>query len=118
MQSGRTVVSDNFFTSLPLAFQLKVRGMSIVGTMRANKPCIPKQLRPNPADTIGAPRYAFSPDATLLSVVTKKNKSVYILSTIHDERAQVELTPAQIAKERRTGIPAVPKEVINDFYNK
>ena len=39
--SGRNVTCDNFFTSLPLAEQLHSKGLSVVGTMRSNKPEIP-----------------------------------------------------------------------------
>lgn len=101
-QSGLNVTTDNFFTSLPLATQLKTRGMSIVGTLRSNKPYIPRELKPNRTDDIGTHRYAFSKDATLLSVVTRKNKSVYLLSTMHYTRATNE-----------NG-----KEEINQYYNK
>lgn len=102
-QSGINVTTDNFFTSLPLANRLQVRGISLVGTLRQNKAYIPKELRPNPTDDIGTPRYGFNKNGTLLSVVTKKNKCVFLLSTMHYTR----------------GEPAINgKEEINDFYNK
>lgn len=97
------MTTDNFFTSLQLANQLRVRGMSLVGTLRQNKPYIPKELKPNPTDDKGTPRYAFNKDGTLLSVVTKKNKCVFIMSTLHYSRGQPALNG---------------KEEINDYYNK
>ncbi len=41
---GRTMVCDNFFTSLSLAEELRQRKMTLVGTIRKNKPELPPIL--------------------------------------------------------------------------
>ena len=41
--SGRNITMDNFFTSLPLAKSLLSWKLTIVGTLRNNKPYIPKR---------------------------------------------------------------------------
>jgi hypothetical protein len=41
----RTVTTDNFFTSFPLASKLKTENTYLVGTLRSNKKEIPKKFR-------------------------------------------------------------------------
>ena len=43
MTEGRTVVCDNWFTSLHLAQSLRLRDMHLVGTIRMNKPYLPSK---------------------------------------------------------------------------
>lgn len=74
--SGRNVTTDNFFTSLSLANNLRIGGLSLVGTMRSNKSSIPCELRPNPSDQIGEARYGFQKNTTL--VVSLAIKRLFI----------------------------------------
>ncbi|GBP09225.1 PiggyBac transposable element-derived protein 4 [Eumeta japonica] len=46
--SGRTIVADNFFTSLEGAKRLAKLGLAFVGTIRSNKKCIPMEMRKHP----------------------------------------------------------------------
>lgn len=41
LHSGRNIVMDNFFTSVPLAESLLTKHTTLVGTIRRNKPDIP-----------------------------------------------------------------------------
>lgn len=44
LRSGRNIVTDNFFTSIQLAEDLLIDHTTLVGTIRKNKPDIPKQM--------------------------------------------------------------------------
>ena len=59
--------------------------LTLVETMRQNKTCTPKQLKPTPTEAIGSVKYAFQVENTLLSVKIKRNKNVYILSSMHHD---------------------------------
>lgn len=85
--SGRNITMDNFFTSLPLAKHLLSWQLSVVGTLRKNKPYIPLQMtsvknRPQYSSVFG-----FNEKVTLCSYVPKKNKTVILLSTMHNDAA-------------------------------
>ena len=42
--TNRNITTDNYYTSIPLANKLKSRQLTLVGTMKKNKRCIPKQM--------------------------------------------------------------------------
>ena len=77
---------DNYYTSIPLVMELKSRKLTLVGTMKKNKACIPPSFLAK-ADE-GTVQYAFDHENnfTLLSVAPKKNKRVVFLSTVHSEK--------------------------------
>ncbi|CAI5657548.1 unnamed protein product [Oreochromis niloticus] len=97
---GRNVTCDNFFTSRELADRLfRERGHTVLGTLRANRPEIPRELRCVKGRAVGsvesvvlagsAPRGGGGggggggrgPDTIILSYVAKKNKNVLLLTT-------------------------------------
>ena len=87
--------TDNYYTSVPLAMELKSRKLTLVGTMKKNKACIPSSFLVK-ADE-GTVQYAFdhANNFTLLSVATnkkKKNKRAVFLSTMHSEKKRDEDT--------------------------
>ena len=43
-KSGRNITSDNFFTNLSLAQKLFQKTLTLVGTMRKNKPALPMKF--------------------------------------------------------------------------
>jgi hypothetical protein len=100
--TNRNITTDNYYTSIPLAMELKSRKLTLVGTMKKNKACIPPSFLAK-ADE-GRVQYEFdhANNFTLLSVAPKKNKRVVFLSTVHSEKKT----------EEDTG-----KEEINLFYN-
>lgn len=82
--SGRNIVMDNFFTTLPLARLLITWDLSIVGTLKKNKPYIPREMLPSKSREIYSSLFGFSEDnVTICSYVPKKNKSVLLMSTQH-----------------------------------
>lgn len=87
LKSGRNIVMDNFFTSVPLATNLLSQNTTIVGTIRKNKPDIPSQLTDSKGREENSTIFAFSDQLTLVSYVPKKKKVVTLLSTMHHDCA-------------------------------
>ncbi|XP_064841881.1 piggyBac transposable element-derived protein 4-like [Oncorhynchus masou masou] len=83
--SGRNVTCDNFFTSYDLGQWLLERNLTMVGTVRKNKAELPPALLESRGRQVLSSRFAFTPTATLVSYLAKKNKNVLLLSTLHTE---------------------------------
>ena len=49
MNTGRNVTTDNFFTSIPLAQSLMSNGLTLLGTLKANKPQVPPEFQKDKA---------------------------------------------------------------------
>lgn len=82
--SGRTVISDNFFTTLEGAKRLANIGLSFVGTIRSNKKCVPKEMKKDPSRPVFSTLFGFHENlVSICSYVPKKNKAVNLLSTMH-----------------------------------
>ena len=86
--TSRNITIDNYYTSIPLAMELKSPKFTLVGSMKKNKACILPDFFKK-ADE-GAVQYAFdnTNNITLLSVTPKKNKKVVFLSTKHSEKKE------------------------------
>lgn len=99
--TNRNVTTDNYYTSIPLAKELKSRKLTLVGTLKKNKTCIPPCFLTKSSE--GTLYYGFDKlnDFTLLSVTPKKNKKVIFLSSMH-----------------QTKNSEGNKEEINLYYNK
>lgn len=83
--SGRNIVMDNFFTTLPLARFLMSWKLSVVGTLKKNKPYIPPEMLPNRNREEFSSVFGFSNDnVTIVSYVPKQGKAVILLSTMHN----------------------------------
>nr|CAI5858234.1 unnamed protein product [Callosobruchus analis] len=80
-RTNRNITLDNWFTSVGLTNSLREVGLTVVGTLRKNKPDIPPEfLKPK----ISTPnRFAFTQDVVLVSHIPRKNKVVMLLSTMH-----------------------------------
>lgn len=82
---GHNVTMDNFFSSHTLGQQLLKRNLTMVGTMRKNKRSIPPKL----LQCKNIPRFnstfAFTPDTTLVSYMSHKNKCTIVMSTMHHD---------------------------------
>jgi hypothetical protein len=74
--TNRNITTDNYYTSVPLAMELKSRRLISVGTMKKNNACIPPSFLAK-ADEVRV-QYAFdhANNFILLSVAPKKNKTV------------------------------------------
>jgi hypothetical protein len=83
----RKVTTDNFFTSVDLANQLKNTKLTLVGTMKENRREIPQEFKPARKRDENSSIFGFTKDLTLVSYVPKKNKSVVFLSSLHHDSA-------------------------------
>jgi len=88
--TNRNITTDNYYTSIPLAMELKSRKLTLVGTIKKNKACSPPIFLAKAVE--GTVQYAFdhSNNFTLSSVAPKKNKRVVFLSTMHSEKKRDE----------------------------
>ncbi|XP_034147179.1 piggyBac transposable element-derived protein 4-like [Esox lucius] len=82
---GHNVTCDNFFTSYELGQRLLARGLTMVGTVRKNKPELPAALLATKAREVFSSRFAYTPSATLVSYLPKRSKNVLLLSTLHTD---------------------------------
>ncbi|KAJ7984080.1 hypothetical protein DPEC_G00366450 [Dallia pectoralis] len=79
-----TVTCDNFFTSYELAQRLLAdRGLALVGTVHKNKPELPPALLATKTRRVLSSAFAFTPIATLVSYLARRNRNVLLLSTLH-----------------------------------
>lgn len=79
--SGRTIVFDNFFTSISLSEKLLKFGLTMVGTLRANKREIPESIKANKSREVFSSIFLFNGKKMLVSYVPRKNKAVLLLAT-------------------------------------
>lgn len=86
--SNRNLTMDNWFTTVPLADELlkDPYKLTLLGTIRLNKPEIPLSMRSTKNRDIGDSKYLFSNTTTLLSHKAKKNKVVCLISTMHQDK--------------------------------
>ncbi|XP_038584333.1 piggyBac transposable element-derived protein 4-like isoform X2 [Micropterus salmoides] len=84
---GNIVTCDNFFTSYALAEELLRRKMTLVGTIRKNKPELPPELVNIKHRAPLSSLFAFTKTHTLVCYVPKRGKNVTLLSTKHREPA-------------------------------
>lgn len=83
--SGRNICMDNFFTTLPVAKHLLSWKLTIVGTVKKNKPYIPSVMKANKTREQYSTVFGFHEKVTMCSYVPKKNKAVILLSTMHSD---------------------------------
>lgn len=76
-----------WITSLELADYLLSKNLTLVGTLRANKACIPKEMLKNRSRTVQSSLFGFMENKTIVSYVPKKDKAVILLSTMHHDNA-------------------------------
>ena len=73
LDAGRTVVTDNFFTSLELLCELRKRNLGLIGTVRKNRRELPREFTQVPR-VAGSSVLGFNEHATLVSYAPKKNR--------------------------------------------
>ncbi|KAL7403957.1 hypothetical protein ABVT39_007812 [Epinephelus coioides] len=81
--SGRNITCDNFFTSYNLGQRLLRRGLTMVGTVRKNKPELPPALLATRERAVLSCRFASTCTTLAVSYLPKRSKNVVLLSTLH-----------------------------------
>lgn len=86
----RNVTTDNWFTSVPLVSDLLNNcGMTLVGTVRANKKEIPKEMTDKATRERGSSAFLYTKEMTLVSYVSDTSKTtkklVLLLSSQHTQ---------------------------------
>ncbi|XP_077397618.1 uncharacterized protein LOC144033417 isoform X3 [Festucalex cinctus] len=82
---GHTLNTGRFFTSFPLAEELKKKKIALVGTPGKNKRELPPALLRLATRQPLSSLFAFSRHLTLVSYVPKQGKNVLVLSTKHHQ---------------------------------
>lgn len=100
--TGRSIVTDNWFTSLPLALELRNHNLFLTGTMRANRRQIPQlfvqKMKKRP---IQSSIFGHNDVSTLLSYKVKQNKMVVLFSN-HPHHQNDEINPNDAKKRPQT----------------
>ncbi|XDV54752.1 hypothetical protein PO909_022975 [Leuciscus waleckii] len=84
---GHTITCDNFFTSYALGEELLQRKMTMIGTVRSNKPELPPALLSVKNRARFSSKFAFTETHALVSYCPRKNKNVLLMSTLHRDAA-------------------------------
>ena len=84
---GYGVTYDNFITSLELAKELAKQNKTLLGTIRQIRKGVPKVMLPSKSREVNSSLFLFSRDAMIVSYVPRKNKSVILLSSQHNDQA-------------------------------
>ncbi|XP_068211224.1 piggyBac transposable element-derived protein 4-like [Palaemon carinicauda] len=87
---GRTVTTDNFFTSIPLALALEREGVYLCGTLR-QKPYVPKQISEKVLpikDSVAV--FNYEHNLTLQCQQVNRTKKVMLLNSLHHNPSEVE----------------------------
>ncbi|CAF1291691.1 unnamed protein product [Rotaria sordida] len=86
INTGRTITTDNYFTSAELAEDLLGVQTTLVGTIRRNKKEIPRELQPDTHRPEQSSIFCFDRQLTLVSYVPKKAYAVILLSSLHHDQ--------------------------------
>ncbi|XP_050512449.1 piggyBac transposable element-derived protein 4-like [Diabrotica virgifera virgifera] len=81
---GQNITCDNFFTSYNLGQFLLKRKITMLGTIRKNKPELPTQIVNK---EVHSSSFYFTQDTTVVNYIPKKNKNVVLMSTLHRGKA-------------------------------
>ncbi|XP_047099197.1 piggyBac transposable element-derived protein 4-like [Schistocerca piceifrons] len=85
-ESSKNITVDNFFTSVQLAEEMLQKQITVVGTIKQNKPEIPNEMKLSASRAIHSSLFAFRGDTTMVSYVPKMKKSVVLIGTMHHDR--------------------------------
>lgn len=83
--TGRNITGDNWFTSIELVDKLLAQKLTYVGTVRKNKKEIPSYIIPDKKDAPCSSKFVFTSSKTMVSSVTKQNRYVLLLSSMHHD---------------------------------
>ncbi|XP_073511475.1 uncharacterized protein [Phyllobates terribilis] len=85
LKKGRNVTTNNYFTSVKLAKQLKSKGTTIVGTLNKIRREVPKEIKSMKEELYNTKVFRNEDNFTLTVYQGKPNKKVVILSSVHPD---------------------------------
>lgn len=89
---GYIIYTDNYYTSIPLAQELRRRGHHLIGTMRRSRGVPECVLLPSKRPTRNTPRgtvrYAHDPDTSIHIYGWMDSGAVYLLDTFHGPQVE------------------------------
>ncbi|XP_073525350.1 uncharacterized protein [Phyllobates terribilis] len=85
LKKVRNVTTDNYFTSVKLAKQLKSKGTTIVGTLNKIRREVPKEIKSMKEELYNTKVFRNEDNFTLTVYQGKPNKNVVILSSVHPD---------------------------------
>ncbi|KAM3595866.1 uncharacterized protein V6R79_004187 [Siganus canaliculatus] len=80
---GHNITCNNFFTSYALGQEFLQKKLTMVGTIRRNKPELPPAFLSTLDRDRFSTRFAFTDTHTLVSYCPKKRKNVLLMTTLH-----------------------------------
>ena len=83
--SCRNITCDNVFTNLLLVRKLLQKNLTLIGTMRKNKPEFPTEFTVAKGRNVKSTAFGFQLDAMIASYCPKANRAVNMLSTMHSQ---------------------------------
>ena len=93
-KSGRNITCDNFFKNLSLAQKLLQKKLTLVRTIRKNKPELPMEFAVAKGQNVKSTVFGFQQDAMIASYCPKKNRVVNMLSAMHSQ-PEIDITSDQ-----------------------
>ncbi|XP_063741958.1 piggyBac transposable element-derived protein 4-like [Eleginops maclovinus] len=93
---GHNITCDNFFTSYRLGDELQKRKLTMLGTVRRNKPELPTEILKMQGRPLHSSIFAFTEKATVVSYCPKRNKNVLVMSTIASLSTREDMKPQMI----------------------
>lgn len=90
--TNRNITCDNWFMSVELCNVLKAKSLTVVGTLKQNKPQIPPEFKKNRKRAVSSSIFGHNENITICSHVPKRNRAVVLLSTMHQDQKIDETT--------------------------
>ncbi len=84
---GHNITCDNFFTSYDLGQELLWRKLTMVGTVKKNKPELPAEIVQVKNRAPLYSKFAFTDTTAVVSYCPKKKQNVILMSTLHKDAA-------------------------------
>lgn len=86
-KTGRNITADNWFASVSLAEELlKNHYLILVATIKKNKRENPKKFLVTKNRELCSSYFGFQNNMSIVSYISKKNKIVLVLSTMHSSK--------------------------------
>ncbi|XP_061085309.1 uncharacterized protein LOC133118973 [Conger conger] len=82
---GHNITCDNVFTSYTLGQELLKRKLTLIGTVRKNKPELPAELLSMKNRAAQSSKFAFTDTTALVSYSPKRGKHDVLMSTLHKD---------------------------------